>query len=154
MEAIIVYFYGNFADVNEHNTRPSWNLQVWKQRNSFLENTVMRWLPLCGAAPAFNLHFLPCLPQLFSFKNRGLQEPPSNQRVVRKTLHKFLMKCDMPDKPGLLEACYFEVFSYAALPFNLEMFIQTRWWNQIGCATLDLPVEIRKSYILDSICDN
>lgn len=80
-----------------------------------VENTE---LPLCGAAPAFNLHFLPCLPQLFSFKNTGLQEPPSHQRVARKTLHEFLMKCDMPDKAGPLEACYFEVFSSAALPFN------------------------------------
>lgn len=55
------------------------------------------------------------------------------------------MKCDMPDKPGLLEACYFEVFSSAALPFNLEMFIQTRWWNQMWCATLYWPVQIKKS---------
>lgn len=83
----------------------------------YVENTELHWLPLWGAAPAFNLYFFPCLPQLFSFKNMGLQEPPSHQRVARKTLHEFLMKCDMPDKPGLLEACYFEVFSSAALLF-------------------------------------
>lgn len=84
----------------------------------------------------------PQLPQLFSFKNMGLQEPPSHQWVVRKTLREFLMKYDMPDKPGLLEACYFEVFPSAVLPFN-----KTWCWNQIVCSTLDSPAEIRKPHM-------
>lgn len=108
----------------------------------YVENTELHWQPLCSAAPAFNLHFLPCLPQLFSFKNMGLQEPPSHQRAVRKTLREFLMKYDMPDKPGLLEACYFEVFPSAVLPLN-----KTWCWNQIMCSTLDSPAEIRTPHM-------
>lgn len=117
------------------------------------ESTALHWLPLCRAAPAFNLIFIPCLPQLFSFKNRGLQEPPLHQQVARKTLHEFLMKCDMPDRPGLLEACYFEVFSSATLPFNKNC-IFTHNYGIKSCALHLTCLEKSDSYILAQICDN
>lgn len=82
---------------------------------------------------------------------------PPHQRVVRTTLHEFLMKRDVPDEPRFLEACDFEVLLYHTLChfFCFVFFTVMLKLNSVFCA--ESPAEIRSRMFPPTpahICDH